>query len=156
MDQSCPEPKTPPLSKTPPLLREASDSEIWGVFGVSANLTDFWRVLEPFPIENRDLGGPKCQNFSPAAGSSYLFYKGKWPAAGEKNWHLGVSKQGFTRGNWPAAGEIFWHLGPILRGKSGQNWQPRKPPNPGNPENPPLVNSQIEDKGGGVFGSRQD
>ena len=36
-------------------------------------------------MENRDLGGPKCQKFSPAAGSSYLFYKGKGPAAGEKN-----------------------------------------------------------------------
>ena len=40
-------------------LREASDSEIWGVFGISPNLTDFWRVLEPFALENRDLGGPK-------------------------------------------------------------------------------------------------
>ena len=61
--------------------------------------------------------------------------------------------QDFTRGNSPPQAENFGILSPILRGESGQNRQPRKPPNLADPENPPLVNSQIEDKGG--FSARE-
>ena len=75
--------------------------------------------------------------FSACGGLNILFYRGKWPAAGEKNWHFGVPTQDFTRGNSPPQAENFGILSPILRGKSGQNRQPRKPPNLADPENPP-------------------
>ena len=53
-----------------------------------------------FPIENRDLGVPECQNFPPAAGFMLLLrgktlietrishFKGQKPAAGGKFWHF--------------------------------------------------------------------
>ena len=103
-----------------------------------------------FPFENRDFGGPKWQNFPPAAGSIFYFIEVNGPPQARKKMAFGVPKQGFIRGKWPAAGGKFLRFEPHTKwGESGQNRHLRKPPNPGYPENPPLVNSQIGDKGGG-------
>ena len=108
-----------------------------------------------FPFENRDFGGPKWQNFPPAAGSIFYFIEVNGPPQARKNWHFGVRKQGFIRGKWPAAGGKFWRFEPHTKGGKWPKSAPPKTPQSRIPRTPPLVNSEIGDKGGG-FGSGQD
>ena len=75
--------------------------------------------------------------FSACGGLNILFYRGKWPAAGEKKWHFGVPKQGFIRGKWPAAGGKFWRFEPHTKGEKWQKSAPPKTPQSRIPRTPP-------------------